>query len=45
MAIKKQKTAKKSKHKAKKKTKINFVKRSPKKNKIIKKVKNITYRY
>ena len=39
MAIKKKKTAKKSKRKANKKIKINLVKRSPKKNKIIKKVK------
>ena len=37
MAIKKKKTAKKSKRKTKKKIKINLVKRSSKKNKIIKK--------
>ena len=39
MSIKKKKTAQKSKRKTKKKIKINLVKLSPKKNKIIKKVK------
>ena len=42
MAIKKRKTAKKSKRKAKKKIKNKLAKRSSKKKKIIKKIKAVT---